>query len=492
MSLRHTSTASEAVTMVRSFTCVIQYNKKKAHMKQKILLLSAISLCAVAAQAQVKAYAITGTQKGSSNWSEVRLVDVNSGTELQTVYKNKQAVDQLNARTGKAIVKNEQPANAVSNVQETQTITYYTKDGARQVIVRRSVAPPVNMQDPFATTSAALAYDKKHDRLYYTPMGIAELRYIDMKSNTTRVHYFENETFGAVKGRADIPNQVTRMVIAADGKGYALSNNAEHLIRFETDKRPEIKDLGTLTDDPANAQNSIHNQSNYGGDMIADAFGALYLITANARVYKIDVEQMTATYKGRIKGLPAGFTANGAAVETDGEASVVICSSTSTEGYYHFDLNTLQAAKVAGNESSFNASDLANGNLAFSKKKKKDDVENQPVVDQPKDNPAKANDAITQRRTETIIDQKGKLSVFPNPVTTGVARVSFKDYDNGRYQLQLLDISGKLLSNQAFTISSKMQVEEVALPKNIAKGNYLVKVISEDNKIVGVNSIIVQ
>jgi hypothetical protein len=480
-------------------------------MKRKILLLSAVCFSVGAAQAQIKAYAITGSQKGSSNWSEVRLVDVSTGDELKTIYKNAQEIEKLNARTGKPIAKKDQ--TTVNSTVAAPSVTVYRTDGDnKMVIVRKSAPHATHIQSdaPFATSSAALAYDKKHDRLYYTPMGINELRYIDMKSKTTRVYYFEGESFGALKSRGDVPNQITRMVIGSNGKGYALTNNADHLIEFETDKKPEVKDLGPLVDDAANGVNSIHSTGNYGGDIIADAFGGLYLIGANAKVFKIDVKTLTATYKGRIKGLPAGFSTNGAAVEKDGEGSVVVCSSTSTSGYYRFDLQTLQAEKASSGATVFNASDLANGFLAYSKKNKPEEPKEEPkqpiaVVDEPKkENQPNTNNttgAATPQNTVATAQRgtpqqqqltEGTISVYPNPVTTGVTRVSFKDYVSGRYQVQVMDISGKLLSTQTVNVNNKLQVEELRLPQYIAKGSYMVKVLNEENKVVGVNPIIVQ
>lgn len=471
-------------------------------MKRKILLLSAVCFCVSAAQAQIRAYAITGTQKGSSNWTEVRLVDVSTGEEMKTIYKNSQEIEKLNARTGKPIVKKDEASMQSAPAQEMQTITIFRNDGNNKTILVRNSAPHaghVQTDAPFATTSAALAYDKKHDRLYYTPMGINELRYIDIKTNTTKVYYFEGEAFGALAGRGDVPNQVTRMVFGADGKGYALTNNADHLIQFETDKKPEVKDLGPLVDDPANGVNSVHSGGNYGGDMIADAFGDLYLVGANAKVFKIDMKTMTATYKGRIKGLPAGFTTNGAVVEKDGEGSVIVCSSTSTSGYYRFDLATLQSEKASTGESVFNASDLANGNLAYNKKKKHDEpVKQEPTKQEPQQEqttpPTKTENTTTtaEKSAPKQVQAEGLITVFPNPVTTGVTRISFKDYANGRYQVQVMDISGKLLSTQPVTIANKLQVEEIRLPQYIAKGSYMIKVVNEENKVVGVNPIIVQ
>jgi hypothetical protein len=481
---------------------VIYFTIKPITMKQKFLLLSAVCFCAGVAEAQIKAYAITGSQKGSSNWSEVRLVDASTGDELKTIYQNSQEIEKFNARTGKPIAKID-----VANVgfktiapKSEQEVTVITHDGNNKTIfVRKAVGHAKHIQTdaPFATSSAALAYDKKHDRLYYTPMGINELRYIDMKSKTTKVYYFEGEAFGALKGRGDVQNQVTRMVIAADGKGYALTNNADHLIQFETDKKPDVKDLGALIDDPANGNYSIHSGNNYGGDMIADAQGNLWLITANRRVYKIDMETLVATFKGSIKGLPAGFSTNGAIVEKNGEASVIVCSSTSTQGYFRFDLNTLQSEKVTTTEAVYNASDLANGNIAFSKKKKKDDVKEE--IETPKEPQETATTksespatGLQKKGTDKVGQVEGTISVYPNPVTTGVTKIAFKDHAAGRYQVQVMDISGKLLSTQSVNINNKLQVEQITLPSYIAKGNYMLKVVNQENKVVSANPIIVQ
>ena len=79
-------------------------------MKQKLLLSFFIAAFTVSAHAQKKAqkttaYVITSAQKGNSNWTEVKLVDVTTGEEIQSVYQSKEEVPVMNARTGKAIVK---------------------------------------------------------------------------------------------------------------------------------------------------------------------------------------------------------------------------------------------------------------------------------------------------------------------------------------------------------------------------------------------------
>lgn len=378
------------------------------------------------------------------------MIDISTGEEVQSVYKSADAIDILNARSGKPVKK------------------------------RTNLQLEVIIEKPFATNSAACAYDKKHDRLYYTPMGIAQLRYIDLKAKTPKIFYFEDEAFGVVKGRGDAGSQITRMVIASDGKGYALTNDANHLIQFATKKKQEIIDLGALTDDGANGSNSVHNSRFYGGDVIADKNKNIYLIGANRVVFKISLDTKVATYLGAIKNLPKGYSTNGAIAE--GDSKVIVSSSNSTAGYYRFDLNTLEAEKVSGGGSVFNASDLANGALAFEKKEKK---ETQPDV------VATETPLIKKLPTEEVIGRNA-VSVYPNPVTDGYFKLSFADQTPGRYQVQLMDIGGKIFSTQFVNVNNKVQVEEFRVPQKIASGNYLVKVMNETGTYTNVSKIIIQ
>ena len=504
-------------------------------MKQTLLLV-ALTACVslLNAQKKITAYAITAMQKGQSSWTEVRLVDIISGEEVQSVYQSAKDVEVLNARTGKPIVKkaladntqvfkirqleNVQELNKLkelNKVQDPQTqqetvqrnienvvvnnintnvntnINVNTNNNINKAVIVRSFSKPIQTDRPFATSSAALAYDQKHERLYYTPMSIAQLRYIDLK--TGKIYYFEDEPFGVVQGRGDVQNQITRMVIASDGDGYAITNDANHLIKFTTGKKPVITDLGPLTDDASNGSYSVHNGGHFGGDVIADANKNLYLIGADRTVYKLSLESKVASYLGSIKGLPKGFTTNGAVVE--GGSKVIVTSSTSTVGYYRFDLNTLQAEKVSTGSAVYNASDLANGTLAFEKTKKKKERKIEEIKDVVvTEDPVKKEDAskmekTTRDRPEVL---SGTMAVYPNPVTSGLVKLSFENQLPGRYQIQLLDVAGQIVSTKDITINNKTQVEEFKLPELIAHGNYVVKVISDANKLAGTSKIVVQ
>ena len=458
-------------------------------MKRILLLLAvtAITTSTLAQKTQKNtAYAITGLEKGRAGWTEVRLVDLATGEPVKSIYESSQEIELLNARTGKPIRKQEAKyATNTNTLPRQMEMTRTLKDGTKETVKVSYAESKVSADKPFATTSAACAYDKKHERLYYTPMGINQLRYIDLKSKTPRVYYFEDDAFGALSSRHDVANQITRMVMASDGNGYALTNNAEHLFRFTTGKNPSITDLGTLTDDEGNVV-SIHNRSLYGGDIIADTKENLYLVSSNRHVFKISIDTKTATYIGPITGLPRGFTTNAATVESG--TSIIVASSNSIIGYYKFDLKTLVAEKITSSASVFNASDLAGATL-LSEKRKKEKNQDAPKL------------LVDKKSDETVASQKqpvleniatNRIAVFPNPVTNGFVRISFEDQPAGKYQVQFMDIAGKMINTQDVIVNGKLHVETFRHPKLMARGNYMLKVVNQITQESITSKILVQ
>ncbi len=414
-----------------------------------ILLLS-IGLPSLSQQIQRTAYAITGGQKGQFNWTEVKLIDLNTGAVLQSVYENGKTIQVLNARTGRPI---------------NNTTPVATSDKA---------ISPENNNLPFSTFSAACAYDKKHNRLYYTPMGINQLRYIDLNSKEPRIYYFDGEAFGKVTSLQDEANHVTRMVIGSDGNGYALSNDANHLLQFSTGKKPVISDLGNLVDGEKNGGVSVHIKcSSWGGDLVADAFGNLYLISARQDVFAIDPKNRVANFKGYISGLPANYTTNGAVV--DAEGNIIVSSANSISGYYTVDLNTLKSTLIPTKGEVFNTSDLANGNLALQKEA---------------DQKASAVSAAELNRRELI--RNANITLTPNPVTEGSVRLYFNNQQAGRYKVQLVDLAGRVVVEQQVTIVNRVQVEEMLLDQKFARGVYLVKLVDSKRKALFADKILLQ
>jgi hypothetical protein len=404
-----------------------------------------IGMTAIAQQTQRTAYAITGGQKGQFNWTEVKLIDLNTGAVLQSVYENGKTLQVLSARTGKPIADVAPKANAAENN---------------------------NL--PFSTYSAACAYDKKHNRLYYTPMGINQLRYIDLNGKESRIYYLDGEAFGRVTSLQDEANHITRMVIGYDGNGYALSNDANHLLKFTTGKKPIISDLGNLVDGEKNGDVSVHNKcSSWGGDLVGDAFGNLFLVSARQAVFSIDLKNRIANFKGYITGLPANYTTNGAVV--DGDGNVIVSSANSVNAYYAVDINTLKATAIQSQGKVFNTSDLANGNFALQKEA---------------DQKAGAVSAAQVDRRDLV--RNSNITMYPNPVTEGSVRLYFNNQQAGRYKLQLVDLAGRVLNEQVITIANKVQVEEMLLDPKFSRGMYMIKLLDGKKKALFSDKILLQ
>jgi len=180
---------------------------------------------------------------------------------------------------------------------------------------------------------AAMAVSSKGE-LVYMPMTAAKVAFIDSSSKTGVI----SEVSSVVDSK-DQATYFARMTTASDGYMYALNNNGTELLKISSNGT--IQNLGSINQIGEFAKNSGVETSVYGGDMIADAFGNIYVISASAHVFTINPTKMTSDYLGRIKGLPENYTVNGAAVTKDGS---VLLATTSNYGLYTLDFSTLEAS----------------------------------------------------------------------------------------------------------------------------------------------------
>ena len=201
--------------------------------------------------------------------------------------------------------------------------------------------------------------------------------------------------------------------------------------------------------------------------MVADASGNLWVISAYHHVFKVNIRSKTALYQGKIQGLPGNFTTNGAVV--DDEGALVVSSASNNDNYYKVNMKDWVAVKIDAPNKVFNASDMANGNLAFT-------TTNQTPI----------------RLLEREVVRNDKINMFPNPVSTGRFRVSFHNRELGRYEIQVVDLTGRLLSQKTVNIQNNGQVAEIDLRGSIANGTYLVKVLNNAKKNVFSDKLIVE
>ena len=417
-------------------------------MKLKILLATCIvsASFATSAQTENKGFAITGDGNKDFMWMNIRQINLSTGQVTKTVFQHsKTNFSMLNVET----------KNVVNQKQFT--------DG--------NVFAP--SQYPTASFVAAAAYDRRSDKLFFVPMRVGELRWMDANVKNETPQFYSMLIPGYVPSvGGEEANNITRMVIASDGFGYAVNNDGSHLYKFTTAKKPSIIDQGPLLDGEENKGLSIHNKcSSWGGDMVADAFGKIYIISATKNVFVVDVNSRITTFKGTITGLPGNYTTNGAAVDADG--NIVLSSATAFDGYYKMSIVDLAAKKIEGSDVVYNASDLASGNLLLQKE-----------ADQTR------NTSIS-KLLPVSTNNLSQSSIYPNPVVNNTFNILLDGKQDGAYTIIISDLAGRALQSTKVGLLKGQQIQKVSLRNRPVKGTYIVKVLDNKNNEVLSDKVVV-
>ena len=82
--------------------------------------------------------------------------------------------------------------------------------------------------------------------------------------------------------------------------------------------------------------------------------------------------------------------------------------------------------------------------------------------------------------------------IYPNPVTDGTFRLYFDNHRQGKYEVQLVDLTGRVVNSQVVNIGAKAQVEEMIVNSSLARGMYMVKVVDGKRKALFADKILVQ
>lgn len=405
------------------------------------------------------AFAITGQAGGNFSWTDIRVIDMASGNTNATLFENgKTKFSFIDADTKLAVSQFTLQGNPAGIQQNGLTLA------AKNIII--------NNPSPTMLMSAAAAYDKRHDKLFFASMRTGQLMWLDLRSavGTPSFYTVQKPLVNTIDANDESFN-ITRMTIGADGNGYALTNDGNHLIRFTTGNKVIITDMGSLIDAETNNGISVHNKcSSWGGDMVADAFGKLYLLSAGRNVFIIDPETRVATYKGAITNLSGTFTLNGAAAIDDD--NVIISTANTFEGFYTVNINTLSATKMNSTGTVYNASDLASCNLLHQQQKL--NTIGQPVL----------------KNIEVIGNRF--ISVYPNPVVNGQVKITFDKSVAGKYKIALTDLQGRLIETKNTYIEGPGQVENFQLHRKQASGMYMLKITDEAGKAIFSDKLVVE
>jgi Secretion system C-terminal sorting domain len=398
------------------------------------------------------AYAVTAVDKGGSDWVALRKLDIRTGA-FSPILLNVQNIDpQINGFTTGTAYAHQSISNPANNISVTRQLSTL----------------PADRQASTVNGVAAIAYDRKTNRLYYTAMNIDQLRYIDL---TTMESFSVSNQFFSKAGNYDSRNAgpINRLVIAPDDFGYTITNDGTHLIRFTTHGSPVLTDLGDLVDDPLNKEMTIHSPcANSGGDLVADDAGHLYLITGSNKVYKVDIATRITTYLATVAGLPQKFTTSGVAVSEDG-SQILAVSSTYSDAYYIIDPETWHASPAMATNDLYESADLANSNILFTK--------------------SAANDGLFISKNP---ENWNRIRIFPNPVMDDEVGIQFNQLPPGDYTIQLANSLGKKVIEKKVTITSSAQTEFMHLAHYTSQGFYYIRILDEKNNVVSTQKLVVE
>jgi hypothetical protein len=313
---------------------------------------------------------------------------------------------------------------------------------------------------------AAIAYDRKSNRLYYVPMNKDQLRCVNLSTMTT--YRVSGQSFSKAGNYAfQAASPITRLVIAPDDYGYTITNDGNHLIRFTTTGTPVLTDLGDLVDDPLNKEMTIHNPcANAGGDIIADDAGYLYLISASNRVFKVNIKTRMTSFLATISGLPQQFTTNGAAVDADGK--LIVSGSMYSNGYFIVDPSTWNALPSPANLQIYGSADLANSNVLLTK--------------------SPATGVLLINKSP---EKPDKIKVFPDPILYDEVNIQLNELPPGNYTIQLTNVLGRKVMQQKAIITGPSQTEIMYIPGYTAQGFYYIRILNEKNIVVGTQKLAV-
>jgi hypothetical protein len=412
------------------------------------LVLCCTSLFSFSQQGSKKTFIITANSSAPLVYNHFTSIDVNGGQLLGDLYDV----------SGKYAIRNNSYSSYLPGAP---------KDAA-------------DVTSPLGGSVACLAFDASSNRLFYVPMQASELRYMDLNERSPSFTCLSNQSFNLLHSKDDVANQITRMAIGANGIGYALSNDGEHLIKFTTTGTPVIQDLGVLIDNPKNTVMVRSSCTSWGGDMVCGADGNLYLVALHNHIFKISLPSKQCDYVGTIKNLPEEFTSNGASADENGDL-IVSCGNTygkKFSPFYKVNWSTLEATSMNVNTNGLgNVSDMASSNLLFQKPGKT-------VV---------TGEVSFTQTAETDDNNLPGISIFPNPVNHGKFQVRTTNMkEKGDYKMIILDAAGKAIMEGKMNLGIKTNTNSFSFPAHQAKGVYFIQIADTFNRTIFSQQLIVE
>lgn len=386
---------------------------------KKFIFPLALVCFGISAHAQQDIFALTGKGSQQIQFNDFRSLDMKAGVSGET-FLNDQSLPNVFSQTTNAPF-----TESKSSIHHAQT-----------------------------PSMAALAYDASGNDLVYIPMFSSNLYVLDAKSK--KITLVENTVVKSVS--CDIGSHITRMTTGSDGNIYAMSNSGSQLIQIsKKNGKYSLTDLGKIKDISNNPQVAINMvQTGFGGDMIADANGDLYVFSASGNVFRISLKNLTSEFIGKVSGLPENYSLNGAAVNSAGK---IVVASAKGGNFYEVTFDGLQA-KPINNGLNYNIYDLASRYL---------------VND---------NSKIVTNPTFAGVD------VYPTRVKDYV-NINLGDKNKGQALVEIYNGAGIKILSKNLKISERNTIHQIDLG-NFNTGLYIINVKDESGKQIITKKIIIE
>lgn len=279
-----------------------------------------------------------------------------------------------------------------------------------------------------------MSYDTKNQNLLFIGMYSPDIYSYNLNSSSLERVYVS----GRANSKCAIAEQFSRMGTLPNGTTYALNNNSTNLVEITAKNGGyTTKELGALKSDL-----DLNKISFWGGDLIADQTGNLYLISAKAYVVKINPNDLTATLVGKVSGLAKNFTTNGAAVTANGN---VLLSNAQGKGFYSLNFDTLEAKKTS-------------------------DIK-RPIYD--------LASPYFIKNTNELVASNQFVSIYPTKVVERNITVDLIADLKGNGTVSIFDIAGNEVSTSKINLANNKK--DISL-NSLAPGNYYIKVLDANGK----------
>jgi uncharacterized repeat protein (TIGR01451 family) len=316
------------------------------------------------------------------------------------------------------------------------------------------------------TDASAIAFDNATQRIYFVNNSTAaaqELYYVSLTTSPVKAYKFSSATSYYPTTSTGAGYNITRMTWSPFGVGYALTDNGQELIRFSVNGSnvPTFTNLGPILD-LNSSQPSVANET--GGDICADYFGNLFLITNSGKLYTImmDEDIPVAVYEFTPTGLPTDKN-HSLTIGPDGKMVV----SGAYQNAFRIEMALHTATSITGGSTTnvFTSGDYASCYYPQMPGRK-----------------AVTKSAAEKPNTQEAI-MKAAVRVSPNPFVNNLnLQVALPAAET--VKIRLIDMYGRTVYATTEKLSSGVNTLNLNIPGSLGRGIYILDLFAGNKRLM--------